>query len=200
MNQPKISDQAVREATGWDWSEWFALLDEEGAKGLDHKGITKVLREEGKLTKAWWTQMIAVEYARSRGLREVGETSDVGFEVGVRRTFETTPKRVWDILTRTAGANVWLGALKHPTWQKGETYETADGTTGEIRTVRPGQHIRLTWRPMGWENATTLQVSVLPVSRYATLAFHQENLPSSKERERMKKHWGKVLDALGELF
>jgi uncharacterized protein YndB with AHSA1/START domain len=197
---PKISETAVREATGWGWDEWFGFLDEHGAKELTHKEIVKLLREEAKLTKAWWTQMVTVEYERARGLRQIGETSPGSFEIDVRRTYEVTTRRAWDVLTRPAGIRAWLGEVNGLKLEKGCTYESIDGDTGEVRSVRPGERIRLTWRPMGWEEATTIEVTVIPMARQATIAFHQENLPTDKEREKMRKHWNKALNAMEDLL
>jgi uncharacterized protein YndB with AHSA1/START domain len=194
-----ITEQAVLKATGWTWDEWFALLDKEGAQELDHKGITKVLREEGQLKSGWWQQMVTVEYERARGLRKMGETAK-GFEVTIRRTFEVSPKRAWDVLMKPIGQKAWLEVMKPLKFVKGEAYETTDGTTGEIRTVRPGSHVRLTWRPMGWTEASTLQVSVINTARVAVIVFQHEQLPSQRDRENVRKHWGGVLDALGELL
>jgi uncharacterized protein YndB with AHSA1/START domain len=195
----RVTEAAVRNATGWGWEEWFALLDEKGAKELEHKEIVKLLRDEGQ-KNAWWNQMITLEYERARKEKKVGETTDAGFEVGVRRTFETSPKRAWDILTRKAGVAAWLGQVKGLKFEKGQTYETSDGAVGEISSVRPGERVRLTWRPMGWEEDSIIQVTVIPVSSYATIAFHQEKLPDEKERERARKRWSAALDALQELF
>ena len=41
--QRKISDAAVRKATGKSWDEWFAVLDSEGADALPHKQIARLL-------------------------------------------------------------------------------------------------------------------------------------------------------------
>jgi uncharacterized protein YndB with AHSA1/START domain len=199
MTSPKISDTAVSKATGWSWEEWFALLDEKGAKELEHKEIVKLLRDAG-LKSGWWCQMITVEYERSRQGRSVGESASVGYEIGVRRTFEVAPRRAWDVLMRTRGLKIWLGDVRGWKLEKGQAYETADGITGEVRSVRPGEKVRLAWRPMGWEHESIVQVTVIPVARKATIAFHQEHLPSEKERERMRKHWSAALDALQELL
>jgi uncharacterized protein YndB with AHSA1/START domain len=200
MTTSKISETAVREATGWGWDEWFALLDEQGAAALEHKEIVKVLREKGDLKKAWWTQMITVEYERARGLRKVGQVADETFTIDVRRTYEVSPRRAWDVLTRPSGVKAWLGDIPGLKFEKGATYETTDGDSGEILSVRHGERVRLTWRPMGWEEATTIEVTVIPIARQVTIAFSQENLPTDKEREKLRKHWNLALNALEDLL
>ena len=57
---PGMSDEAVRAATGRDWSEWRALLDKRGAAGLDHGAIVGLVREA--CGGDWWSQMVTVGY------------------------------------------------------------------------------------------------------------------------------------------
>jgi uncharacterized protein YndB with AHSA1/START domain len=196
----RISDQAVSEATGWGWDEWFAFLDERGAKGLEHKDVVRLLRDEGKVSKAWWGQTITVEYERARGLREMGEAADAGFEIGIRRTYDTAPRHAWNVLTKPGGIRMWLGVEDPLKLEKGTPYRATDGATGEIRTVTPGSRIRLTWRPVGGDKVSTIQLSVLPSGSKTVIAFHHENLSSFKEREKMRRHWNVVLGKLSEVW
>ncbi|MFN8594733.1 MAG: hypothetical protein U0559_00910 [Anaerolineae bacterium] len=41
--------------------------------------------------------------------RSVGQTKDVGFEIGVRRMLATSPQPAWDALTSDDGLKLWLG-------------------------------------------------------------------------------------------
>jgi uncharacterized protein YndB with AHSA1/START domain len=197
-----ISEQAVQKETGWTWDEWFSFLDKEGAKDLTHKEIAKLLREDGQVKSGWWQQMITVEYERSRGIHKANEEelAEGDFEVSIRRTFEVSPKRAWDVLLKPVGQKLWLEVLKPVKFEKGQTYEAMDGTVGEVLTVRPGSHIRLTWRPMGWQEETTVQVSIIDTARKAVIMFHQEKLPTERDRENLRLHWGEVLDRLGEVL
>ena len=45
-NADGVGDDAVREATGRDRAEWFALLDQAGAATWKHKGIASWLGTE----------------------------------------------------------------------------------------------------------------------------------------------------------
>ena len=130
----------------------------------------------------------------------VGQTKAVGFEIGVRKTFDVAPEAAWTILTSEKGLRLWLGELSRLPMEKGESYQTADGTTGEIRATNPGGHIRLTWQPRGWRNPSTLQVRVIPSGVKTTISFHQERLSGAEERERMRDHWKRVMAQLSELF
>lgn len=199
-SQPHTSDKAVSEATGWSWAEWFAMIDEEGGKEMEQSEIVKVLRLKADLKDAWWCQAIAVEYQRVRGLTKPDELKKTEFEAAVRRTYDTTPRRAWDMIISDHGLNAWLGEVKGMKWEKGFAYETKDGSVGEVLVVRPGSHVRLTWRPIGWEDASTVEVRVLPVSRTATISFHQENIPTDKDSQKMQYHWNKALDAFVDLL
>ncbi len=196
----KISDQAVTEATGWSWEEWFKFLDEEGAKELEHKETVRLLRDKGGLSKNWWCQMVTLEYEIARGLRQVGETEKTGFEIGIRRTYETSPRHAWSMLTKPQGMALWLGADPPIELKKGNMYQTPRGETGEIRTIQPGSSVRLTWRPVGGSHVSTIQIRVIPSGRNAVVAIHHEGLASEKEREIMRRHWNIVLARLQDLW
>ena len=133
----------------------------------------------------------------------VGQTRDVGFNVGARRSFPLTTDQAWDWLTSPDGVALWLGdvigALPH---EPKASYETRDGAKGEIRVFEPGSHLRLTWQPKEWDRASLIQVRVRPAAQGATIAFHQEHLSGPRARAEMKKRWLAVLDqvevALGQ--
>ena len=129
--------------------------------------------------------------------RPVGFTRDAGWEIGVSRTLPYTRETVWDFIISTAGLRLWLGngvRLGAP----GEEYVTADGTTGELRSLRPLDRVRLTWQPRGWSRESTVQVTVSPAGTRdepkTTLRFHQERLTSAEEREGQRAHWTAVMD------
>lgn len=124
----------------------------------------------------------------------VGLTRDVGWELGVRRTLPVSPERLWRHLVG-AGLATWLGAAALPA-AKGERYETGDRTRGELRSLRPGHRIRLTWQPAGWSHDSTLQLTVLPARSGAVLAVHQERLASADERQALLAHWREVIGRL----
>ena len=70
--QPRISDAAVRKATGKSWDEWFAVLDSAGADALPHKQIARLLFDKGYIASHWWCQTVTVAYEYARGKRVLG--------------------------------------------------------------------------------------------------------------------------------
>jgi uncharacterized protein YndB with AHSA1/START domain len=196
----RVSSEAVKKATGRTWDEWFVILDKEEAQEITHKEIARLLRDKGYIESSWWCQMVANGYEIARGRRVEGETILAGFEIGIRRTFKISPEQAWELLAKPTGMKIWLGTVSEPRLVKGQTYQTADGTKGEVRSVTPGRRLRLTWQPPHWQTPSTIQVSIVSSGKNATIAFHQEKLTSERDREKMRIHWKHVLDELQEVI
>jgi uncharacterized protein YndB with AHSA1/START domain len=129
--------------------------------------------------------------------RRTGHTKDAGWEIGVSRTLPFPVEEVWDFLTSAAGSAVWLGAGVHRLDEPGVAYQTEAGTTGEIRSFRPRDRVRLTWQPADWDHDSTVQFTVTPTAGNRTrVVFHQERLVDAAEREQQRAHWQGVMDAL----
>ena len=124
-----------------------------------------------------------------------GLTLDAGWEIGVSRKLPLAPAEIWDFVSGREGLALWLGRVTLPT-AKGEPYETAEGTRGEVRGYRPLERIRLTWQPPGWDHETTVQVAMAPSAGGTVLRFHQERLADAAERARQREHWKAVLDEI----
>lgn len=201
MTEPRspsrVSDDAVRRATGQDWAAWFAALDAAGAHAWTHKEIVAWLAGPGGLTNGWWQQSVTVEYEKERGLRApVGETADAGFQVGAQRTLDLPAAEAWSLLMERPGPDAWLGAGTDFRPTPGHVYRAEDGTHGEVRTVRPGFRVRLTWHPPDWRAPTTLQITLTPKGERTTVGFHHERLPDAEARTAMRARWTRVLDTL----
>ena len=82
-----VGDEAVREATGKDRAEWFALLDQAGAATWKHKDVASWLVREHDVD-GWWAQGITVAYEQARGIRRPGQRQDGTFEASVSRTVD----------------------------------------------------------------------------------------------------------------
>lgn len=123
----------------------------------------------------------------------IGQTKDVGFEIGVSKTLPVPVDEVWALLTSPEGVALWLGRGAELGRTKGDRYTTADGTTGEIRSFHEHSRLRLTWRPAGWDHDTTVQVTVQAQNDRTVLRFHQEWLAVPEERARQRDHWRAVM-------
>jgi uncharacterized protein YndB with AHSA1/START domain len=124
-----------------------------------------------------------------------GLTQDAGWEVGVSRTLPVELDVAWDFLVSHTGLRLWLGEVSAPL-AKGAEYATRDGTTGEVRCLRPRDRVRLTWKPEGREQPATIQVAVTPARHGTTVRFHTERLVSEDERGRLRQHWREALDRI----
>ena len=128
----------------------------------------------------------------------VGLTQDAGWEIGVSRTVDAPVEAVWSYLTSAEGVRRWLGAGPAFPAARGDRYRTADGTSGEFRSVHPGERMRLTWRPADWDHDSTVQVTVSAKDDRTVLRFHQERLAGPDERERQRAHWSTVMDSVAD--
>lgn len=132
--------------------------------------------------------------------KPVGLTKDVGWQIGVRRTLSVHHDKAWRLLTSKAGMKLWLNGTPELDFIKGETYELADGSTGEVRVFHPGSHLRMTWQPPDWPRASLIQVRIIPKRDRTVIAFHQEHLPGPEAREDRRAHFTAVMDELESLL
>ncbi|RKI48632.1 hypothetical protein D7Y27_04395 [Corallococcus sp. AB004] len=119
-----------------------------------------------------------------------------GFQVGVVRTLPMTAPALWKWLTTRADA--WLGAGATLKPKAGTPYSVpkrrgASSVSGEVRSVVAGRRLRMTWQPEGWTQPATLQFTVTPKAKGASLHVQMEKLPDAEVRESMRERWSKVL-------
>ncbi|MGW1341566.1 SRPBCC family protein [Kribbella sp. NPDC002412] len=123
-----------------------------------------------------------------------GKTKDAGWNIGVSKTLDLPLADVWDFVISPAGTALWLG--DDVMLEAGASYETTAGVVGEVRSLREGDRVRLTWRPADWAHDSTVQVAVSPAGSKTVLRFHQERLADADERTRQRAHWQQVMAAV----
>jgi uncharacterized protein YndB with AHSA1/START domain len=128
--------------------------------------------------------------------RPVGLTRDAGWEVGASRTLNASVKKMWDLLLSPTGLAMWVGRGLPSLPDIGDAYVTADGTRGELRSLRPLDRVRLTWQPPDRDLPATLQVALVGSPSGCSVRFHLEQLADADDRERMRAHLRAVLDQL----
>ena len=195
-----VSDDAVAAATGRNWDEWIAFLDELGAAEMDHKEIVALTAGPGGLANGWWQQSVTVGYEQARGLRVVGQTSGADFQIGVQKTLPVSSDVAWALLSERPGRDLWLGKTASLEFRKGQEYRTEEGRVGEIRSCVPGERIRLTWCHPSLAQTSTVQIYLAASGDRTSVRFHQERLSSLEERELMRSHWRRVLEELARLL
>jgi hypothetical protein len=126
---PAMADSAVKAKTGKSWGDWFSTLDKAGARKLSHKEIAKVLNEKLGVS-GWWSQMVTVEYERSRGLRELHQKAD-GYSVGATKTIATTVAKLYEATADANERKKWFpkGAFK-PSSQTKNKYFNGEWQAG----------------------------------------------------------------------
>jgi len=82
--------------------------------------------------------------------RMIGQTRDVGFQIGVRRTLPIAHEATWQLVTSAEGRRIWLDDSVEVELAQGATYRLADGTSGKISVFTLNSHLRMTWQPPGW--------------------------------------------------
>ncbi len=189
----RVSSEAVREATGRGWEEWLEALDAAGAAEWSHREIVAHLEREHPRVSSWWRQTITVDYERARGKRVVGQTADAGFQVGVQRRVSATVSEAWDVIV--SRPELWLG--EGVAFEAGARYEVPGGASGEVRVVKPGDRLRMTWRPEGWPAPATLQLTVSEAGHGKTVVnVHVDRLPDAESREAMRALWRPALERI----
>jgi uncharacterized protein YndB with AHSA1/START domain len=128
--------------------------------------------------------------------RPIGKTKDAGWQIGLSRTIPVDIGEVWRYLISPEGLAVWLGPGIETSLEVGSGYRASDGTSGQIRSLRHLDRIRLTWRPADRPSDATVQIAVTPTRTGCTIRFHTERLYDADERGRMRAHWEVVADRI----
>jgi len=171
---PKISNDAVRDATGRTWKQWFALLDRVGSENKNHKQIVAYLQANYPRNSFWWQQSITVAYEQARGLRDLHEKPG-GYEISVSRTIATDVDTLFKACKDKRTRNRWL---------------TEDLT---VRKSSPGKSLRITWD----EDGTSLNFNFYARgdSKSQVVVQHTK-LPDSASAVLRKEFWSERLDNL----
>lgn len=130
------------------------------------------------------------------GRTQVGKTKDAGWQIGVSRTIPVDLDTAWAYLTSPRGIDTWLGSGVDTPLSTGQSYETDGGTTGQVRSVRDRDRVRLTWQPVDRPDAATIQIALSQNKTGCAFRFHTERLYDSDEREYMRGHWQHVADEI----
>jgi uncharacterized protein YndB with AHSA1/START domain len=122
----------------------------------------------------------------------VGQTRDVGFQFGIRRTFPVSIEMAWDYLFSNDGLKIWLGELNEELNDKA-IFKTSEGVLGKVRVFKKYSHIRLNWQKPDWNYVSTVQIRLIPNRDKTIISFHQEKLMNAQQRKQMQEYWNKVI-------
>lgn len=147
-----MSDDAVNQATGKTWPQWFTILNKAGAKKMDHPAIAKLLSKKYKVPD-WWCQMVTVGYEQAMQGRKPHQRPS-GFEISVGKTLPLSMGTLYAAWMNGSKRQAWLKHPLTPTPTKQKRvlrFAWADGSPIEVRfDLRPSggcrvmvQHSRL---------------------------------------------------------
>jgi uncharacterized protein YndB with AHSA1/START domain len=175
MNSQKGSRPGLRLATGKDYDEWFALLDEWGASEREYREVAGWLMAQHGFTK-WWAQKVTVEYQQARGTRTPGVRRDGTFTITVSKTVGVDAVRLFDAVASPVQRESWL-----------------PGVHLRERTSTPPRSARFDWP----DDGTRVNVTITAVSEgKASVGVEHELLPDEQAAAERKDFWRDRLTAL----
>ena len=169
----------VKDSTGRDRDEWFALLDAWGAPGREYRDIADWLTGEHDLSD-WWAQKLIVEYEQTRGLREPGVRPGGTFTVTASKSVAVPVERLFEAFVDADLRKRWL-----------------PGAVMRERTSQPPHSARFDWG----DGATRVNVGLTAKGEAKSqAAVEHEHLPDAETAEQTKAYWRERLAALKVLL
>ena len=179
IEQPGLSDVAIRQGTGKSWNEWLEVLDAWGARDRTHKEIAAYVGEHFGVG-GWYAQSVTVGYERMRGLRAYGQGRDGTFTGSVSKTFPVPVATLYRAWVDDAERDRWLdpGTLR---------LRTAQLTTSARFDVAGDGSILAVW-------------FVDKGAQKSSVQLQNEKLPTKAAADQFRVVWKERLVRLGEVL
>jgi len=173
-----MSDAAIKANTGCTWDRWVMALDYKKAYTWPHREIAEYVHEKYKV-KDWWTQAVTVGYERIKGLRDIGQRREGGYEATRSKTFAVPVARLFRAFNDARIRRKWLPGVKL-----------------SVRKAVPNRSVRMTW-----DDDTSVEVWLTPKGPVkASAAVAHRKLADKTDAGRRKAFWGERLEALAEVL
>lgn len=183
----------MEKGTGKNWGQWLTLLEKHGGSQLERRDLVAWLRQKYKLSE-WWVQIVATGYEIHLGRRMDGWNQKGEYSITATKSLAVGADDVWKFLISPRGIALWLKPLSPFHLRPGESFENEDGIFGQLRTVKAGRRLRLTWQDSDWDRKSILQINIVPKPKgKSILVFQQEQLRQGRLRESLRQHWRKIL-------
>jgi hypothetical protein len=169
-----MSDGKIAEKTGRTWAEWMRTLDEEGASVMPHREIARLVHARHGIGD-WWAQTVTVGYERIKGLREIGQRRDGGYEVNKSKTFTVPVATLFGAWAEEASRRRWLS-----------------GVNTTVRAARPPKSIRLQWP----DGTVVMAMFSAKGNAKSAVAVTHTKLGDRAAADSLKTYWSERLDSL----
>lgn len=173
-----LRSDAVSNATGRGWSEWFQLLDSAGASGLSQHDIERYLHETQGLS-GWWSRMVTAGYEQASGKRATrphGKT----VSIMISKVIHTSAESLFKAWADEAARSQWLPG--HPLL---------------IRKAVPQRSMRITWS----DQITGLVVEFTETGPgTCRLEVRHVHLENGDRAGQMRVFWEAALVRLADLY
>ncbi|MHC4416914.1 MAG: hypothetical protein ACYS0G_16730 [Planctomycetota bacterium] len=173
-----MSDEAVRAKTGRTWRQWVRKLDSVDAIAMSHREIAKHLHESYEIS-GWWAQMVTVGYERIRGLREIGQRRDGGYNANKSKTFAVPIAKLYRAFSVKRTRERWL-----------------PGVDLKIRTSTAEKSMRITWP----DETSVHAYFTSKGPQKSQVAIQHVGLPAKKDVAARKEFWAERFGVLAEIL
>ncbi len=177
--KPAIGNESIVKATGHGYDHWFGVLDAFDAPAKGHTAsAAHLLKEHG--IRAWYAQMITVQYERARGKRSRNQSCSGDFQVNVSKAMG-------------AGIEAVTAALSDGRWLKDADPELSRAFPRPARLeVKNAKLAKLRYK---WDG-TTIEIRVTATKSGATVTADNMKLSDAAHVERRRSQWRTALEAL----
>jgi Activator of Hsp90 ATPase homolog 1-like protein len=170
----RVSEEAVHAGTGKTREEWFTLLDQAGARMMDHEEISAYGCDELGLSR-WWSRTLAADYERNRGMRQRYKKGN----------------RFLVYRSKTIAAPV---AEVRAAWQERETLQRwLPGARFDVRrATSKGMNLR-------WADGTTVGIAFIEMGGKTKVTIEHSTVAGQGDNERLSRYWAQALERLKDL-
>ncbi len=172
-----ITTQLVKKLTGKPIEDWFALLDERGARTMKHDAIFALVSSiEGlKPLGEWNRNLLTTTYEWDRGLKQRGQKED-GFEISVSKTIPVPVAILYQ---------AWIEEPLRARWMPGQQPAISKATENKS--------LRMLWR----DNTTRVSVVLYRKGEEKTQVVVQHmKIAGAGQAATLKQYWSERLNAL----
>jgi hypothetical protein len=192
----RVSAKSVQKHTGKNWDEWIRILNRVGAQDWPYREICLFLKSKYKLS-VWWQGAVTIGFETYIGRRIEGRSAKGEYSVSVTKSLHVSSKKAWKFLESDSGQAIWLKGFSRLSFQKGQTFETEDGFFGEVRTIKSGERLRMTWQDPEWEKASVVQMmAIARPGEKCILIFACEKIRDTRVRAMLKERWRQAADEI----